>query len=200
MRSSITAAVVAQLACGIAQAEVTNVSATAFTSNFRAELKASGDDAWRALVQLPRWWSSQHTYSGQAANLRFDAQAGGCWCERWADGQSVQHGTVVLALPGRVLRVQGNFGPLQDLPVQGVLTFAIGTQDGKTALRMTYRVGGPADAGLEKLAPLVDGVMGEQFKRLKSMAETCSRQNSLLMATMAKPRYCSPRPIELSSV
>src|SRR5437879_569094 len=27
------------------------------------------------------------------------------------------------------------------------------------------------------------------------MACTCSRQNSLLMQTIVKPRYCSPRPI-----
>src|SRR5207248_6831062 len=31
------------------------------------------------------------------------------------------------------------------------------------------------------------------------MACTCSRQNSLLSATMVKPRYCSPRPNPLSN-
>src|SRR5439155_3440298 len=31
--------------------------------------------------------------------------------------------------------------------------------------------------------------------RLKSTAWTCSRQNSLLMATMMKPRYCSSSPM-----
>ena len=168
---SVLIAALALIPCGVARAEAINVGPTGFTSQFRDEFKASADDVWKALVLLPRWWSPQHTYSGQAANLSLDAQAGGCWCERWADGQSVQHGTVVLALPGRVLRVLGNLGPLQDLPVQGVLTFAIGAQDGKTALRMTYRVAGPADAGLEKLAPLVDRVMGEQYKRLKSVIE-----------------------------
>ena len=160
------------LASAWAHGEAINVSATGFTSQHREEVKASSDDVWKALVQLPRWWNSSHTYSGQASNLSLDAQAGGCWCERWGDGQSVQHGTVVLAMPGRVLRVLGNLGPLQDLPVQGVLTFAITTQDGKTTLRMTYRVAGPADAGLEKLAPVVDRVIGEQYKRLKTMAET----------------------------
>jgi uncharacterized protein YndB with AHSA1/START domain len=158
--------------CGGARAETLNVSATGFTSQFREEVKATADDVWKTLVQLPRWWNSSHTYSGQASNLSLDAQAGGCWCERWGDGQSVQHGTVVLVMPGRMLRLLGNLGPLQDLPVSGVLTFAVGTQDGKTLLRMTYRVAGPADAGLEKLAPVVDGVMGEQYKRLKAMAET----------------------------
>lgn len=169
---SIVSACVALLAASSACAEAIGVSATGFTSQYREELKASSDEIWKALVQLPRWWNGSHTYSGQAANLSLDAQAGGCWCERWGDGQSVQHGTVVLAMPGRVLRVLGNLGPLQDLPVHGVLTFAITTQDGKTTLRLTYRVAGPSDAGLDKLAPVVDRVIGEQFKRLKSMAET----------------------------
>ena len=168
----LPAALVALWLCCSAHAEVINVGTTGFTSQYREELKASADDVWKALVQLQRWWNSSHTYSGQASNLSLDAQAGGCWCERWADGQSVQHGTVVLVMPGKVLRVFGNLGPLQELPVNGVLTFAIGTQDGKTVLRMTYRVAGPADAGLEKLAPVVDGVMGAQYKRLKAMAET----------------------------
>ena len=169
-RSILTAC--ALLAVSPADAEAIHVSATGFTSQYRDEVKASNDEVWKALVQLPRWWSGAHTYSGQASNLSLDAQGGGCWCERWGDGQSVQHGTVVLALPGRVLRVLGNLGPLQDLPVNGVLTFAITTQDGKTTLRLTYRVAGPADAGLDKLAPAVDRVMGEQFKRLKALAET----------------------------
>ena len=168
---SIVAPVLALLAVG-ARAETVNVSATGFTSQYRDEFNASADEIWKALVQLPRWWNGSHTYSGQASNLSFDARAGGCWCERWGDGQSVQHGTVVLALPGRVLRVLGNLGPLQDLPVTGVLTFAIATQDGKTSLRMTYRVAGAADAGLDKLAAAVDRVMGEQYKRLKALAET----------------------------
>ena len=172
IRRSIVATALALLACHGVQAEAISVSATGFTSNFRDELKASPDDVWKALVQLPRWWNASHTYSGQASNLTFDAHAGGCWCERWGNGQSVQHGTVVLAMPGKVLRVLGNLGPLQDLPVNGVLTFAITTQDGKTALRMTYRVAGPADAGLETLAPAVDRVIGEQYKRLKALIET----------------------------
>jgi len=169
---SILAAGFAVLTAGSAHAEALNISATGFISQYREEFKVSTDEIWKALVQLPRWWNDSHTYSGQASNLSFDAQAGGCWCERWGDGQSVQHGTVVLVMPGRVLRVLGNLGPLQDLPVNGVLTFAIATHDGKPTLRMTYRVAGPPDAGLDKLAPAVDRVMGEQYKRLKALAET----------------------------
>jgi len=149
-----------------------NVTPQGFISIFRDEVNATPAQAWQAIVQLPRWWSSEHTYSGQASNLSLDAQAGGCWCERWGDGNSVQHGQVVLLQPGRTLRLFANLGPLQELPVNGVLTLTIATQETKTILRMTYRVGSPPDVGLDKLAPVVDQVIGQQFKRLKSLAET----------------------------
>jgi uncharacterized protein YndB with AHSA1/START domain len=155
-----------------ARADTGNVSPTGFVSSFREEVKATPDDVWKAVLQLPRWWSGQHTYSGQASNLSLDAQAGGCWCERWGDGQSVQHGQVVLVQPGRVIRMFASLGPLQELAVQGVLTIVTSAQDGKTLLRMTYRVSGDASAGLEKLAPAVDQVIGAQYRRLKTLAET----------------------------
>ncbi len=165
-----------------AVADTTAVSGSGFTSSFRAEIKPAPAQAWAAVVQLPRWWSSAHTYSGNAANLSLDAQAGGCMCERWRDAagasHSVQHAQVVLAQEGRVLRLNGGFGPLQDLAVVGVLTIVTSAGAGADAdkhfLRMTYRVGGGTEAGLDKLAPAVDGVIGEQFKRLKALIETGS--------------------------
>ena len=47
-----------------------------------------------------------------------------------------------MAQPASVLRLQGGLGPLQDLPVQAVLTFRIVVQEARTALALTYRVGG----------------------------------------------------------
>ena len=67
------------------------------------------------------------------------------------------------------LAFKGGFGPLQDLAVTAVLTFAIATLEGKTQLTMTYRVRGP-DANLDKLAPIVDKVVGEGFGRLVEFA------------------------------
>ena len=154
------------------QAETNSVSPTGFISTFREEVKAAPDDVWKAITQLPRWWSDSHTYSGKAENMSVDLHAGGCWCERWGDGQSVQHGQVVWVQPGRVIRFFASLGPLQELAVNGVLTLVTSAQDGKTLLRMTYRVAGNADAGLDKLAPVVDQVLAVQYARLKSLAET----------------------------
>lgn len=170
------------LAWPSARADTSAVSSSGFTSSYRAPIKATPATAWASIVQLPRWWSSSHTYSGQASNLSLDAQAGGCMCERWRDAagasHSVQHAQVLLAQEGRVLRLNGGLGPLQDMAVVGVLTIVTspgtGAEAGQQFLRMTYRVGGGADAGLDKLAPAVDGVIGEQFKRLKSLIETGS--------------------------
>ena len=171
--SALLTALTALLASAVpARAETSNISASGFVSSFREEVKATPDAAWKAIVQLPRWWNDRHTYSGHAANMSLEATAGGCWCERWGEGQSVQHGQVLLVQPGRVLRLSAALGPLQELAVQGVLTIVAGVSEGKTMLRMTYRVGGSADAGLDKMAAPVDQVMAEQYKRLKSLAET----------------------------
>ncbi len=127
------------------------------------------------MAQVPRWWSGQHSYSGNAANMSIDLQAGGCWCERWSersgDAQSVQHGHVLFVQPGRVLRLNASLGPLQELAVNAVLTIVTGTIEGKHFLRLTYRVSGNADAALDKLAAPADGVLAMQFKRLKALAE-----------------------------
>ena len=64
----------------------------------------------------------------------------------------------------------------QDLAVDGVLTLGTAAQEGKTILRMTYRVAGHPDAALDKLAAPVDQVMGVQFQRLKSLAEKGSAE------------------------
>ncbi len=155
-----------------AQAETSNVSPTGFVSSFREEVNAAPYDVWKAIAALPRWWHNEHTWSGQASNMSLDLQAGGCWCERWGGGQSVQHGQVLLVQPGRVIRLQANLGPLQELAVSGVLTIVTSAQDGKTFLRLSYRVAGNAEAALDKLAPAVDQVLAVQYRRLKSLAET----------------------------
>lgn len=162
------------------RAEPSNVSATGFVVTHRAEITAPPSQAWKAIVALPQWWNGKHSGSGSAANFSLDAQAGGCFCERWVDASgaanSVQHGQVVMVQAGRVLRLAAALGPLQDLAVNGVLNIVTstgtGAEAGKHFLRMGYRVSGDASANLDKLAGPVDGVIGEQFKRLQALIET----------------------------
>jgi uncharacterized protein YndB with AHSA1/START domain len=166
------AAAIAGLGTRAAQAEVTQVTSQGFTVTFSGFVEAEPERVWQAFTQLPQWWSNQHTWSGQASNMSLDAQAGGCWCERWGAGASVMHAQVVLAQPGAVLRMNAWLGPLQELAVAGVFTLGTAKRDGATRFRMTYRVAGAPEAGFEKLAPVVDGVLAEQVARLKRYIET----------------------------
>lgn len=159
-------------AASAVRAETSQVSGGGFTVTHAAVVTGEPEQVWQAFTQLPRWWKASHTWSGQSSNMTLDAQAGGCWCERWGEGPSAMHGRVLLALPGSALRLQAWLGPLQEMPVAGVLTFGTAKRDGQTRLRVTYRVAGGADAGLDKLAAPVDEVIGEQFKRLKLFIET----------------------------
>ena len=96
-------------------------------------------------------------------------RSGGCWCESWAGG-SVEHGRVLMAMPGKLLRVSGGFGPLQALPVAAVMTFTLTpTADGKaTNLSVRYRVAGPVGA----LGPPVTAVLGQQVEALVEKVNT----------------------------
>jgi uncharacterized protein YndB with AHSA1/START domain len=171
-RRALAFALAASLAAAAARAETSGVTPGGFTSTFATVVEADPERVFQAFGQLPRWWSDSHTWSGKAANMSVDLHAGGCWCERWGEGHSVMHGQVVLVHPGAALRLNAALGPLQDRAISGVLTFGTARREGKTHLRVTYRVAGPADAGLDKLAPQVDAVLDAQVKRLKSFIET----------------------------
>jgi uncharacterized protein YndB with AHSA1/START domain len=164
------------LACSVlslpARADLSGVSPTGFTVTYREEVKAEPAQAWQAIAQLPRWWNGSHSYSGQASNMSLELAAGGCWCERWGDGNQVMHGQVAALMPGRMLRLNAALGPLQDLAVNGTLTLVTSASEGKTFLRLTYRVSGDSSAALDKLAPPVERVLAEQYKRLKALIET----------------------------
>ncbi|MBX9746509.1 MAG: hypothetical protein K2X34_06385 [Hyphomonadaceae bacterium] len=134
-----------------------------------AVIDATPERAWRALGRIEQWWNGEHTYSGDAARLRLDRRAGGCWCENWGRGQSVEHGRVLLVMEHegvRTLRVAAALGPLQEMAVNAVLTFTVEPHASGAKITMTYRVAGDASLGLDQVAPIVDTVLMEQFGRL----------------------------------
>jgi len=156
-------------AAGPAQAEVAASSPGGFLIQAEAEVATTPDQAWRALGQIDRWWNSEHTYSGDSRRMEVDLRAGGCWCERWGNGQSVEHGRVLLIMERegvRTLRFDAPLGPLQDLAVNGVLTFTVAPHPNGAKITVTYRVAGDPALSLDRMAPLVDMVIVEQFGRL----------------------------------
>jgi len=150
---------------GVAGADVTAKAPDGMTLQIVAESALDRDAAWARLLDVASWWSDGHTYSGAASSMSLDAQAGGCWCEMWSGGE-VEHGRVVTVMPKQVLRVHGAFGPLQELGVQAAMTFTLSDgAAGKMKLTLDYKVVGSSLSGLDKLAPIVDQVLGEQVKR-----------------------------------
>jgi hypothetical protein len=162
-----------------AAAEVTAVSEAGFVIRLEAETAASKSDAWRALIVPGKWWSSAHTYSGDAANMYLDAQASGCFCEKLPkpadapEGQrmgSVEHMHVVYADPPQgVLRMKGGLGPLQGESVTGTLTITIKPTPQGSRIVWEYVVGGYTRIKNEDLAPAVNGVLNEQLTRLTAL-------------------------------
>jgi uncharacterized protein YndB with AHSA1/START domain len=154
-----------------ARAEVKESDPGAFFLTYDGTLAASTTKAYADIVQIGRWWDSEHTYSGKSANLSIKAEAGGCFCERWKDG-SVEHGQVLMAMPGKVLRLRAALGPLQERALTGILTFWLRNENSATTLTVEYRVTGTSASGLDQLAPSVDQVLGAQIERLRRFVAT----------------------------
>ncbi len=155
-----------------ARAEVVDAQPNGFQVKRTAVLNAPADKVYAALSQPSQWWSKAHTWSGSTANLSLAPMAGGCFCEKLPNGGSVMHMTVVFAQPGQGLRLSGALGPLQMSGATGHLAWTLSEKDGKTTLTQTYDVGGYMQGGLDKIAPVVDRVLGEQFDRLTAYVET----------------------------
>jgi uncharacterized protein YndB with AHSA1/START domain len=154
-----------------ASADVRHVEGAAFTVESSTLSQASADQVFKALGKVGAWWDPAHTWSGDAKNLSLVPRAGGCFCERLAHGGSVEHARVILVEPGKVLKLSGALGPLQDMPVSGVLTFTLKPEGRGTRVTLTYRVAGGLTMDAAKLAPLVDQVLGTQLERLRSYSD-----------------------------
>ncbi|WP_066549365.1 MULTISPECIES: SRPBCC family protein [unclassified Sphingomonas] len=149
-----------------ATGELVRRDASGFVSEHRVTIAATPDRVWSVLVAPQRWWNASHTYSGDAANLSLDLRAGGCWCEKLAGGGAVEHMRVVYFEPGRVLRMRGSLGPLQEGAVTGTMTVTLTPGGNGTELTVRYVVGGYMADGLTGIAGPVDQVLGGQFDGL----------------------------------
>jgi hypothetical protein len=167
--AAIAAATV--LACPV-RAEVVEATPGGFQVKETAEIAAPAAKVWTALGEYGAWWSSKHTWSGDAKNLSLDLKAGGCLCETLPNGGGAHHMSVIFAAPGKTAILEGTLGPLMFSGAAGHLIWQLTDKDGHTSLTQTYDVGGYYPGGLDKLAPAVDGVLGEQLERLKHYVET----------------------------
>lgn len=162
------------LPIGVARASVIDLAPNGFEVSESVAISAPPEQIYAAIASPSHWWSSRHTYSGDAANLSLEPKAGGCWCETVPDGSTVLHMTVLYAAPGKELRLSGALGPFQSLAVAGVLDWTIAKTATGADVIADYRIGGYAKGGFSELAPAADTTLGEQVARLKNFVETGS--------------------------
>ena len=147
-----------------AKAEIVASEEGGLATRHSAVVAADRAAVWEELLHPENWWS--HTWSGNSANLRLDAFAGGCFCETlpavdgWPAG-SVEHMRVVFVQPGSMLRMAGALGPMQAEGLAGTLTVTLADEGEGTRITWEYVTGGHARFPLEEIAPVVDGVQAE---------------------------------------
>lgn len=160
------------LAPSIAQANVLAKSATGFVVEHKLELKTDAKTAYDTFVKVGSWWSSSHSFSGDAKNLTIETKPGGCWCEALPNGGFVKHMDVIHAAPGTMLVFSGGLGPLQFMGVAGSMTVSFQNANGVTTVTLRYDIGGRDDKNFEEISKGVDGVLAEQFARYGNVVKT----------------------------
>jgi hypothetical protein len=150
-----------------ALAEVKSSSPTGFQVERRAVVPATPAQVYAQIGRIGEWWDLAHSYSGKAENLKLELRGGGCFCETLNNGGSVEHLRVVYADPDSEIRLHGSLGPFQSMAVTGTLIWSFKPASGGTEIVQSYVVSGPVSGGADKIAPLVDEVLGGHFERLR---------------------------------
>lgn len=160
----------ALLAAAPASAEVVGSDTHALAVRHRLQLVVPPGEALAAFARIGGWWSKDHTYSGDAANLSLDARPGGCFCERFPGGGGIEHMRVVEVKPGETFVLTGALGPLLAQAVSGVMIVAAERIAGGSRVTIDYRATGFVNADAAKFAPMVDAMLAEQVKRYRAFA------------------------------
>ena len=168
MRSAVLASVL--LSSASASAEVVTSGPNGFHIRHSVEVPLSPPAAFDSFAQPGNWWNESHTYSGDSSNLSLALTPGGCFCERLPGGGGVEHLRVSMVRPGERLVLSGGLGPLLFEAVSGVMDVQFEAAGNGARVTLDYRLAGFANGGAEQLAPVVDGVIGEQISRYRDHA------------------------------
>ena len=165
------ALIVALIGPGTAQAEVIHADPHGFEVREQVQLVVPAAEAMAAFAKIPGWWSKDHTYSGDAANLSLDVRPGGCFCERFPKtGGGIEHLRVTYLKPGEEMVMTGALGPLLGEAVFGVLRVSVERIAGGSQLTLDYRAAGFANGGGDRFAPIVDEMLADQMTRFRTFA------------------------------
>ena len=158
-----------------AEAEVVSAGANGFEVRETVNLVVPAAEAYAAFARIGAWWSGEHSYSGEGANMRLELRAGGCFCEQWKGG-GVEHLRVSVVQPNERIVMTGALGPLLYEGVAGVMDVQFERIAGGSRLTLDYRAAGFANNDGGKLAPAVDSVLAEQMKRFRAYAAKGGRK------------------------
>ena len=170
MRAIIATA--ALLAASSASAEVVSADAHNFVVRETVQLVVPAPEAMAAFAKVSAWWSKDHTYSGDSANLSLDPRPGGCLCERFPTGGGIEHLRVTYVKPGEDIVLTGALGPLLNEAVAGVMAVHAERIAGGARVTIEYRAAGFAAGGGDRLASAVDAVLADQAGRFRAFAAT----------------------------
>ncbi|WP_196140282.1 hypothetical protein [Aliikangiella sp. G2MR2-5] len=153
-----------------AKADIVSDSGNEFSLKFSYVINSDIDTFEKKFFAIDQWWDPAHSYSGNKENLYLDITQGQCFCEKLNSGGFVRHLDIAHYEPRKIIRFLGGLGPLQTLPVNGVMEFSfIQNQSHQIELTVTYLVAGTVQ--LKGWATPVNRVIEEQLIRLKSYAE-----------------------------
>ena len=130
--------------------EVKDSAANGFTIVNEVIVDEERARAWAAAIDVGKWWSPDHTVSGEADRLSIEARTQGCFCETLGRNSGVVHLVVTAVMPGTSLRLTGGLGPLGLMGVDGNMTWDFADTPDGTSVRMTYAVGGYMESGLKR--------------------------------------------------
>ncbi len=153
-----------------AAAEVVSADPHGFDVQETVNLVVPINQAYAAFGRLGNWWNSDHSYSGDARNIRLALQPGGCMCESNPKGGGVEHMRVAVVMPNERIVMTGSLGPLLYEAASGVMDVKFDKIAGGTKVTLNYRAAGFANANADKMAPLVDSVLADQMKRFRAFA------------------------------
>ena len=153
-----------------AQAEVVSASAHGFEVRHSIQTVIPQAAAFDAFGQVSQWWSKDHSYSGDSANMSLSLNPGGCFCERLPGGGGVEHMQVAYVVPGERVVMTGSLGPLLYEATTGVMDVKVERIAGGSRVTMNYRAAGFAKGGAAAMAPLVDQVLSDQMARYRKYA------------------------------
>jgi hypothetical protein len=151
-----------------APAEVVSSRDNGFQVRHDVELSVPPAAAFAAFGRIGDWWDKEHTYSGDARNMTLALTPGGCFCERLPKGGGIEHMRVAFVDPGKRIVMTGSLGPLLYDATAGVMDVTFEETKGGTKVILIYKVAGFANGGADKVAPIVDKVLGLQIGRFKS--------------------------------